>query len=441
MSGTYTIDENNPMLSQVNKEETTAIEEVNNMYDGMVTNTDSFFTSQIDAVDNYGTEQKTLQQEQTDLTIEQIEQQKEEAKKDYEKEQSAAYTDWQKQSNAYGVNAEMMAANGMSNSGYSESSQVSMYNTYQNRVMAAREVYKKAELNYDNAIKEARLQNSVALAEIAFNTLQTKLQLALEGFQYKNTLLSDKANMKLQVKQMYENKKQNTYQNLLEQIELEAMYPEINVDETAEPGEPAAPTEPTSFDFSQVYAAFDETITSEEIMKLIDEGVIKETIDENGKATYTTVDAQKAHDYAVQNGYKDHMINRRGIDGSSLEEERTRRNEKLSSATPDNPVTTTQTDFNMWFNSLTDEEKLGKVVQFPDGTIKRYERYLTKPGGNFDFRWVIHYKTENIKPRYILTTETNTNDTKNSSGSGSGGGASGQISRKSAVLNTETNTK
>ena len=93
-----------------------------------------------------------------------------------------------------------MASQGLNTSGYSESSKVSMYNQYQNRVSVARDVFSRAVLNYDNSIKEAQLANNARLAEIAYNALQTELELSLQGFQYKNTLLQTQLQQQQQVK-------------------------------------------------------------------------------------------------------------------------------------------------------------------------------------------------------------------------------------------------
>ena len=176
-----------------------ALAEVDETYDGMIDQADSFYQEQIEASKQWAQTQAGLQQEQTDFTIEQIEQQKQQAHQDYLKEQSGAYVDWQKQSGQYGVNAEAMAAQGMGGTGYSESAQVSMYNTYQVRVAMAREAFARATLNYNNAIKEARLQNNAALAEIALQAYQQEIELALAGFQHKNQLVLEKADRKAAV--------------------------------------------------------------------------------------------------------------------------------------------------------------------------------------------------------------------------------------------------
>ena len=209
-------------LDTIKTEGETAVNDSNAMYDGMISDSDQYYQGLIDTAQNWADTQTQIQNEQTDFAIEQIEQQKDQAKKDYTKEQSGAYTDWQKQSQKHGVNAEQMAANGMTNTGFSESSQVSMYNTYQNRVATARESYNRAVLNYDNAIKDARLQNNARLAEIAYNALQQQLELSLQGFQYKNNLILEKSNKQLEISQMYHNR----YTDMLNQINTEKSFAE-----------------------------------------------------------------------------------------------------------------------------------------------------------------------------------------------------------------------
>ena len=192
-------------------------QQIDQAYGGMISETDKYYDAQIQASKDWADKQAQIQQENTDFTIEKIEQEKDKANKDYLKEQSGAYVDWRKQSNQYGTEAEKMASAGLSNTGFSESSQVSMYNTYQNRVATARESYNYAVLNYNNAIKDAQLQNNAALAEIAYNALQQQLELSLQGFQYKNQLVLEQANKKIEL----ENTKWNRYQDVLQQINTE----------------------------------------------------------------------------------------------------------------------------------------------------------------------------------------------------------------------------
>lgn len=204
-------------FTQVEADKSAAMTDLENTYNGIIDQTDDYYQAQIDASKQWGETQSQLQQEQTDFAIEQIEQQKDQALKDYTKEQSGAYVDWQKQSNQYGAQAEKQAAAGLTNTGFSESSQVGMYNAYQNRVASARESYNQAILNYNNAIKDARLQNNSVLAEIAYKSLQQQLELSLAGFQYKNNLLLEQANKKVEMDNTYWNR----YQDVLNQINTE----------------------------------------------------------------------------------------------------------------------------------------------------------------------------------------------------------------------------
>lgn len=217
MATNYDIDYNDKRFTEVETDKKAALNEVDVTYGEMIDDSDSFYQKQIDAAKDYAETQKKNQQAQTDFAIDKIEQQKEQTRKDYLKEQSGAYVDWQQQSGQYSVNAEKQAASGLAGSGYSESSQVSMYNTYQNRVASARASYQTAVLNYDNAIKDAQLQNNSLLAEIAYNSLQQQLQLSLEGFQYKNQLILEMAKEKRTVEESYYKR----YQDVLAQINHE----------------------------------------------------------------------------------------------------------------------------------------------------------------------------------------------------------------------------
>jgi hypothetical protein len=72
-------------------------------------------------------------------------------------------------------------------------------------------------VQYDNMINQAKLSNNEALAEIAFNYAKAQAQYALEGFQYKNTLIESKQTRLAELGQRYDTK----YQNMLNQINNE----------------------------------------------------------------------------------------------------------------------------------------------------------------------------------------------------------------------------
>lgn len=214
------IDENDPALKAVEADKSTALTNSNKIYDDAISANDKAIDSLITQNQTAAAEAERLQKEQTQFTIDKIEQEKAQAKKDYTKEQSASYVDWQKQSGKYGANAEAMADRGLANTGYSESAQVSMYNTYQNRVAVARETFKKAELEFANGIREAKLAGSSAIAKIKAETFAKQMELTLQGLQYKNEMLAQKAQAALSVEQLYQNKYMDVYDQLYKEAAL-----------------------------------------------------------------------------------------------------------------------------------------------------------------------------------------------------------------------------
>ena len=213
----YDINYDDKRFTDVKTEEKQTLTDNEKLYGDWAADIDSNFDKQIAASKNWEKEQTRLQNEQTDFAIQKIEQERAQAEKDYTKEQSGAYVDWQKQSNQYGANAEQMAAQGLANTGYSESSQVAMYTAYQNRMATARQAFEITKLNFTNAIKEAQLQNSSILAEIAYKAQQEQLTYTIEALQQKNQLLSEKTEREMQIKSFYSTE----YQRVLDQINTE----------------------------------------------------------------------------------------------------------------------------------------------------------------------------------------------------------------------------
>lgn len=238
---------NDPRIQQVENAEKNALNENAAHFNSMIADADNLYDSLIQGSEEWKDKQTEIQNEQHALTLEQINQQREQAEKDYTKEQSGAYVDWQKQSGKYGANAEAMAMQGMTNTGYSESSQVSMYNAYQNRVATAREAYGRAVLNYDNAIKEATLQNNSVLAQIAYEAFIEQTQLALDGLQYKNSIIQNKFDNEMTIKSFYSDE----YQKVLDQLKEDEDLPIKDIAPTVTPqpvGRPDSPTQAISKD-------------------------------------------------------------------------------------------------------------------------------------------------------------------------------------------------
>lgn len=223
--GSYSVNYEDQRFTDVKNEQAQQEAEVNQTYDNIINNSDKFYQDQIDATKEYADKQSELQQAQTDFAIQQIEQQKEQSQKNYTKEQKASYADYMKQTKS---NAQNMANSGLSNTGYSESSIVSMYNQYQNRVGTARESLNQAILNYNNSIQQATLANNEKLAEIAFNALQTQNQLNQQAFEYKNSMILQKESALQEVNDRYYARYQDVLAQINNEIDLQMALDQID---------------------------------------------------------------------------------------------------------------------------------------------------------------------------------------------------------------------
>jgi hypothetical protein len=72
-------------------------------------------------------------------------------------------------------------------------------------------------LNYDNAIKDAQLQNNSLLAKIAYQALEASLEASIAAAQQKNSLLQAMVGDKIATNSLYDNR----WRNLLDQKNTE----------------------------------------------------------------------------------------------------------------------------------------------------------------------------------------------------------------------------
>ena len=154
-------------------------------------------------IDTWAATQKEQQQKQTDYNIGLINQNKEKAAEETQKQTQDAYVDYMKQTNQYGGALENLASRGLATQGYAESSKVAMYNTYQNRVATANKALMEANTQYDNQIQQAQLTNDAALAEFALQQMEQSYKLALDGFNFRNDLYNQRLNYLQNIDNLY----------------------------------------------------------------------------------------------------------------------------------------------------------------------------------------------------------------------------------------------
>lgn len=199
----YNVNYDDERFKQVETEKQSELDKYNQTYDNLINERNQFTNQQQGLIDRWENTQKQIANDNLNHQIDLYNQKKDKAERNYQKEAKASYIDYQKEVDRYGVSRENVVQNGLSNSGYSESSKVDMYNTYQNRVATARESLNNINLEFDNAIKEAQLQNNATLAQNALTALQQKLDIALEGFNYKSEQENNKLNWNYNINNNY----------------------------------------------------------------------------------------------------------------------------------------------------------------------------------------------------------------------------------------------
>lgn len=209
---------NDDRLTQLEEEKNQALENVNNQFNDLINEREDITNQQNNLINKWEQTQNENLDEQLQFQKDLIEQQKQEAQKAYEQEAKSAYSDYRKETDAYGVSREQQVAGGLGNAqGYSESSRTSMYNTYQNRLATSKKTMDDAYLEFNNAIREAQLANDATKAENALQALQQKLQIALEGFNYKSEQTQNQMNWQYQIGNDYYDR----YQDVQNQINYE----------------------------------------------------------------------------------------------------------------------------------------------------------------------------------------------------------------------------
>lgn len=127
--------------------------------------------------------QKELINQQTKIQTDELQYEKEKIDKDVNKTTSGLYTNWQKQANQYGVQAEQLAQQGLTNSGYAETTKTALYNTYQKNVTDTLNNARDLKKDYDFKIAQAKQQGSVQEAQAAVELYAQRLQLLTQNYE------------------------------------------------------------------------------------------------------------------------------------------------------------------------------------------------------------------------------------------------------------------
>lgn len=155
--------------------------------------------SAIDRLENQQTNYLEQQQKINDQIIDtglqktqsQIDFEKQQYEQEAQKNARALYTNYQKEQNAYGANAEAIASQGLANSGYAESSRVSLFNNYQSNVTNLMNEMAREKNILDQQMNQAYFDADIQKAQNLAQTYQQKMQLAMNMYQARYTLYRD----------------------------------------------------------------------------------------------------------------------------------------------------------------------------------------------------------------------------------------------------------
>lgn len=189
---------------------------------------DDLMNQQNNLLNEQQKKQADLINQQTQIQTDELNHEKEKIDKDVNKTTSGLYTNWQKQANQYGVQAEQLAQQGLSNSGYSETTKTALYNTYQKNVTDTLNNARDLKSDYDFKIAQARQQGSVQQAQAAVDLYAQKLQLLTQNYELRQN--REQYLYQQERDKISDNQWQKTFDEQIRQNEIENQWKQKNYD-------------------------------------------------------------------------------------------------------------------------------------------------------------------------------------------------------------------
>ena len=147
---------------------------------------DRLTSNQNRMLDNALEQQNSITQKQTEMNVADLDRQKQEVDKDAIKTNKALYTEYKKASNPFGSTAENLTSQGLGNSGYAETTQANLYNTYQKNVTDTLNNARDLKSDFDFKISQARQTGDITLAQNALNIYNQRMQLLSQEYEMRN---------------------------------------------------------------------------------------------------------------------------------------------------------------------------------------------------------------------------------------------------------------
>lgn len=210
---------------------------------------DDLMNQQNNLLNEQQKKQADLINQQTQIQTDELNHEKEKIDKDVNKTTSGLYTNWQKQTNQYGVQAEQLAQQGLANSGYSETTKTALYNTYQKNVTDTLNNARDLKSDYDFKIAQARQQGSVQQAQAAVDLYAQKLQLLTQNYELRQN--REQYLYKQERDKISDNQWQKTFDEQVRQNEIENQWKQKNYDYQQQRDKVSDNQWQTSFDYQK----------------------------------------------------------------------------------------------------------------------------------------------------------------------------------------------
>lgn len=189
---------------------------------------DRLTTQQNNLLNEQERKQNELINQQTQMQVDELNREKEKIDKDVTKTTQGLYSNWQKEANQYGVQAEQLAQQGLNNSGYAETTKTAMYNTYQKNVTETLNNARDLKSDYDFKITQARQNASVQQAQSALDLYSQKIQLLTQNYELKQN--REKYLYQQERDKVSDQQWQKTFDQQVRQNEIENQWKQRNFD-------------------------------------------------------------------------------------------------------------------------------------------------------------------------------------------------------------------
>jgi hypothetical protein len=137
-------------------------------------------------IDEQANRQREINEQSTQIAVDELAHERDKIDAQTAKTTSGLYTNYQKNVNNYGVQAEQRARMGLGNSGYAESSRVKLYNDYQKNVTDTVNNANQLKADFDFKIAQARQSGNLAQAQSDLALLTQKMQLLTQEYDLRN---------------------------------------------------------------------------------------------------------------------------------------------------------------------------------------------------------------------------------------------------------------